>query len=152
MRDFMQSKIPKIPNACFFFKKKNKSILFSLWWYFSLTLWKFNIVYTMGKFVITKSENGSFHLTWKCKWRDQVPWPVAGIPAAAKRYGVCAKTPGRRELWPQRIQGKPYLIWKAANHQVIGTSEIYSSPASRDKGIESVKNNATEAKWRWSFC
>jgi uncharacterized protein YegP (UPF0339 family) len=34
---------------------------------------------------------------------------------------------------------------KAANHQVIGTSEIYSPRHPRDKGIESVKNNAAEA-------
>ncbi|WP_448833649.1 YegP family protein [Camelimonas sp. ID_303_24] len=31
---------------------------------------------------------------------------------------------------------------KAANGQVIGTSESYESAASREKGIESVKKNA----------
>ena len=36
---------------------------------------------------------------------------------------------------------KPYFNLKAANHQVIGTSQLYSSEQSRDKGIESVKNN-----------
>lgn len=35
---------------------------------------------------------------------------------------------------------------KAANHQVIGTSETYKSEASRDAGIASVKANATDAK------
>lgn len=37
--------------------------------------------------------------------------------------------------------GKPYFNLKAANHQVIGTSQMYSSTASRDGGIESVKTN-----------
>jgi uncharacterized protein len=37
--------------------------------------------------------------------------------------------------------GKPYFNLKAANHQIIGTSQFYASEASRDKGIESVKNN-----------
>ncbi|AZQ11272.1 MULTISPECIES: YegP family protein [Shewanella] len=37
--------------------------------------------------------------------------------------------------------GKPYFNLKAANHQVIGTSQMYASEASRDKGIESVKAN-----------
>ncbi|MCX2723162.1 YegP family protein [Roseibium salinum] len=34
---------------------------------------------------------------------------------------------------------------KASNGQVIGTSETYSSAASRDNGIESVKKNAPDA-------
>lgn len=38
---------------------------------------------------------------------------------------------------------KPYFNLKAANHQVIGTSQFYASEQSRDKGIESVKNNGT---------
>lgn len=39
--------------------------------------------------------------------------------------------------------GKPYFNLKAANHQIIGTSQLYSSEQSREKGIESVKNNAS---------
>jgi hypothetical protein len=34
---------------------------------------------------------------------------------------------------------------KAANHQIIGTSETYKSTESRDHGIESVKTNAPSA-------
>ncbi len=34
---------------------------------------------------------------------------------------------------------------KAANHQIIGTSETYKSTESRDNGIESVKTNAPSA-------
>ncbi|KQC94485.1 YegP family protein [Acinetobacter soli] len=39
--------------------------------------------------------------------------------------------------------GKSYFNLKAANHQIIGSSQFYASEASRDKGIESVKNNGT---------
>ena len=35
---------------------------------------------------------------------------------------------------------------KAGNHQVVGTSQSYASEASRDNGIESVKNHAPDAK------
>ncbi len=42
--------------------------------------------------------------------------------------------------------GKPYFNLKAANHQVIGTSQMYSSADARDNGIESVKTNAPDAK------
>lgn len=39
--------------------------------------------------------------------------------------------------------GKAYFTLKAANHQVIGSSEMYSTEAARDKGIASVQANAT---------
>ena len=42
--------------------------------------------------------------------------------------------------------GKPMFNLKASNGQVIGTSEQYSSASARDKGIESVKMNAPEAR------
>ena len=42
--------------------------------------------------------------------------------------------------------GKFMFNLKAANHQVIGTSQQYQTAASRDKGIESVKNHAPEAR------
>jgi len=38
--------------------------------------------------------------------------------------------------------GKAYFVLKAANHQVIGTSEQYSSEAARDNGIKSVMHAA----------
>ncbi len=40
---------------------------------------------------------------------------------------------------------KWYFNLKATNGQIIGTSEMYESVASRDNGIESVKKNAPDA-------
>jgi uncharacterized protein YegP (UPF0339 family) len=37
--------------------------------------------------------------------------------------------------------GRPYFVLKAANTQIIGQSQMYSSPASMEHGIESVKTN-----------
>lgn len=37
--------------------------------------------------------------------------------------------------------GDPYFVLKATNGQTIGRSEMYSSEAARDNGIESVKTN-----------
>lgn len=37
--------------------------------------------------------------------------------------------------------GKFYFTLKAANHQVIGMSQMYASASGRDSGIESVKAN-----------
>jgi hypothetical protein len=45
----------------------------------------------------------------------------------------------------QSLSGKPMFNLRAANGQVIGTSELYESEAARDNGIESVKKNAPTA-------
>ncbi len=39
-------------------------------------------------------------------------------------------------------KGEPYFSLKAANGQLIGTSEMYSSEAARDGGIRSVMSNS----------
>ena len=42
--------------------------------------------------------------------------------------------------------GKYYFVLRAGNGVVIGRSELYESAASRDNGIEAVKNNARDAE------
>lgn len=42
--------------------------------------------------------------------------------------------------------GKHYFNLKAANHQVIGTSEMYDLASGMENGVESVKRNAPEAE------
>lgn len=42
--------------------------------------------------------------------------------------------------------GKFSFSLKAANHQVIGTSQSYKTASGRDNGIESVKKNAPDAR------
>lgn len=37
--------------------------------------------------------------------------------------------------------GQPYFVLTAANNQVIGRSEMYSSVSARENGIDSVKKN-----------
>jgi uncharacterized protein len=41
----------------------------------------------------------------------------------------------------QSSANQPYFVLKAANQQVIGKSEMYSSEAAARNGIESVKKN-----------
>lgn len=45
----------------------------------------------------------------------------------------------------ETVSGKFMFNLKAANHQIIGTSQSYTSEAGRDNGIESVKTNAPGA-------
>ena len=44
--------------------------------------------------------------------------------------------------------GRSFFNLKAANHQVIGTSQMYSSTAGRDNGIASVKTNGPSTEVR----
>jgi len=44
------------------------------------------------------------------------------------------------------VSGEPYFILKAANGEVIGKSEMYSSTKAMEEGIESVKRNAPRAR------
>jgi uncharacterized protein len=39
--------------------------------------------------------------------------------------------------------GRFYFNLKAANHQIIGTSQMYTSASGRDNGIASVKTNGS---------
>lgn len=45
----------------------------------------------------------------------------------------------------KQSHGKYYFILKAANGQLIGTSEIYANAADRDAGLRLVKTQATRA-------
>jgi uncharacterized protein YegP (UPF0339 family) len=41
--------------------------------------------------------------------------------------------------------GQAYFVLRAANNEVLGASELYSSPSPRDSGIAAVKANAPGA-------
>jgi hypothetical protein len=60
-----------------------------------------------------------------------------GIAPVQKNCALDARY-GRKES----TNGKHYFKLRAGNHQVIGASEMYATVASRDAGIESVKDNA----------
>lgn len=103
----------------------------------------------MGKFVITKAANGSFHFNLKAGNGETILASEAYNTKAACENGMesVRKNAADDSNYDRKESaiGKPYFNLKAANHQVIGTSEMYGSVAARDKGIESVKNNAAEA-------
>jgi uncharacterized protein YegP (UPF0339 family) len=42
--------------------------------------------------------------------------------------------------------GFPYFVLKAANGEIIGKSEMYSSTGAMENGIDSVKNNGPDAE------
>jgi uncharacterized protein YegP (UPF0339 family) len=43
------------------------------------------------------------------------------------------------------VKDQPYFVLKGGNGEIIGKSQMYSSPAARDKGISAMKANAPGA-------
>ena len=89
-------------------------------------------------FFTLHAENGQTILT--SEMYESKPSAVNGIESVKKNAAT--------DLRYGRLVGKdgsPYFTLKAGNGQVIGSSQMYSSTAARDAGIESCKTNAPGA-------
>jgi uncharacterized protein YegP (UPF0339 family) len=104
----------------------------------------------MGKFVITKRKDGEFQFNLKAGNGQVILTSEGYSTKAACENGIdSVKKNAPDDARYERktsANGKPHFNLKAANGQVIGNSELYESEASRDNGIESVKNNAPDAE------
>lgn len=104
----------------------------------------------MGKFVITKRANGEFQFKLKAGNGQTILASEGYTTMAACKNGI--ESVKKNSLVDARFErkeaknGAPYFNLKATNGQVIGTSEMYSSTAACENGIESVKKNAPEAE------
>ncbi|GAB4036166.1 YegP family protein [Spirosoma gilvum] len=103
----------------------------------------------MGKFVISTRKNGEYQFNLKAG-NGQVILASEGYSSKAscengiesvRKNSVDDDRYDRKES----VNGKYYFNLKAGNGQVIGSSEMYESVASRDNGIDSVKRNAPDA-------
>ena len=104
----------------------------------------------MGKFIIKTRKDGQFQFNLKAvngqviltseayKAKDSC---LAGVVSVKKN----AAEDKRFEVLTAK-NGKPYFNLKAANGQVVGTSQMYASMATLKNGIASVKNNAPQAE------
>ncbi|WP_026729928.1 YegP family protein [Flavobacterium denitrificans] len=104
----------------------------------------------MGKFVITKRNNGEFQFNLKAGNGQTILASEGYTTKAACTNGIeSVKTNSQDDGRFDRKEssnGKPYFNLKASNGQIIGTSEMYESVAARENGIESVKKNASDAE------
>lgn len=103
----------------------------------------------MGKFIITKRKNGEiqFNLTGG---NGQIILASEGYTTKAnceKGIESVKRNSQDNSKFEKMVSsnGKPYFNLKATNGQIIGTSQMYVSEASRDNGIESVRRNAPNA-------
>jgi uncharacterized protein YegP (UPF0339 family) len=103
-----------------------------------------------GKFELRKSSNGQYHFNLKAAngeplLSSEMYQSKSGAENGIKSVKENAPFDSRYER-KTSASNQPYFVLKAANGEVIGTSEMYSSTAARDKGIESVKLNAPTAQ------
>jgi len=102
-----------------------------------------------GQFEIKKASNGQFYFVLKAangeailksemyKAKGSAEKGIASVKANAAKDANYEKK--------DAADGKAMFNLRAANKEIIGTSETYSSAAARDAGIASVKANAASA-------
>jgi uncharacterized protein YegP (UPF0339 family) len=103
-----------------------------------------------GKFTLFAGKNGETYFNLKAGNGETILRSEGYKDKASARNGIesvreNAPDPSRYEK-KTSTNGKFHFNLKAANHQVIGSSEMYESERSRDAGIASVAANAPEAK------
>lgn len=98
-----------------------------------------------GKFEIYKTPGGDFRFRLKASNGETILTSQNYKSRSGVRNGVesVRKNGGKNGQFEVRKSknGKDYFVLKAANHQIIGTSEMYNSSASCSNGIKSVGNN-----------
>ncbi|MGJ1386288.1 YegP family protein [Sphingobacterium spiritivorum] len=104
----------------------------------------------MGKFILTKRTNGEYQFNLEAI-NGQVILTSEGYTAKAScQNGMASvKTNAPMDHRFDRKQAKNgayYFNLKAANGEIIGTSQMYASGSGRDNGIASVKANAPDAE------
>lgn len=98
-----------------------------------------------GWYDISQNDKGRYHFVLKAGNAQTILSSEQYESRAAALNGIAsvqknAPTDERYEL-KTASDGRFFFNLKAANHQVIGSSQMYASEASRKTGIESVKAN-----------
>ena len=98
-----------------------------------------------GWYELSKSSDGQFRFVLKARNSEIILTSEAYKSLTSAKNGIAsvqknASDTSRYEKLESK-NGKSYFNIKAANHQVIGVSQMYASAASRDAGIKSVQSN-----------
>lgn len=102
-----------------------------------------------GTFEIKKAKNGEFYFHLKAGNGQIILASEMYKEKSSAENGIeSVKKNAHNDANYERKEtknGQQMFNLKAANHQIIGTSETYTTATARDQGIESVKANASEA-------
>lgn len=103
-----------------------------------------------GKYELKKTAKGHFMFNLKAGNHQTIltseqynskPAASNGIESVRKNSPIDARYERK-----QAKDGQHFFVLKAANHEVIGRSELYKAKSSMEKGIKSVKKNGPTAK------
>ena len=98
-----------------------------------------------GWYEVSKSSNGQFRFVLKAANAETILTSELYTTRSAADDGIAsvqANSPlDERYEKKSTKDGHPYFNLTATNHQIIGSSEAYSSDAALEKGIASVKAN-----------
>lgn len=102
-----------------------------------------------AQFQLTKSTSGKYHFNLKAGNGEVILSSETYETKPAAQNGiqsVKANAPlNERYERKTSVKNEPYFVLKAANHEPIGRSEMYSSTAAMENGLESVQRNAPGA-------
>jgi len=98
-----------------------------------------------GSYVLKKSVDGQFYFLLYSDDGEVVLNSEMYVAKASAENGIASvqinSTQDDRYSRNQASSGRFYFNLKAANHQVIGSSQMYSTTSARDAGIHAVKKN-----------
>lgn len=98
-----------------------------------------------GWFELSKSSDGQFRFVLKAGNGEIILTSELYTTKGAAENGIASVRTNspldERYEKKTAANGKFHFNLKAANHQVIGSSQLYASEQSRETGIASVKNN-----------
>jgi hypothetical protein len=98
-----------------------------------------------GWYELSKSSDGQFRFVLKAGNAETILTSELYKSRAAAENGIASVQANAAldERYERKTasNGKPFFNLKAANHQIIGSSQMYSADAARDGGIASVKSN-----------
>jgi uncharacterized protein YegP (UPF0339 family) len=102
-----------------------------------------------GWYELAKSSNGQYRFVLKAGNSEVILTSELYKSIDAARNGIASvqahAADDSRYSISDAANGKHYFNLKAANHQVIGTSQMYASAEARDVGMASAKANGATA-------
>lgn len=104
----------------------------------------------MAKFEIYKDKKGEFRFRLKASNGQTILASEGYSSKSSCTNGInSVRTNSQNASKFERLEsksGKPYFNLKAANGQVIGSSQMYSSASGMENGISSVSKNSPNAE------
>lgn len=100
-----------------------------------------------GWYELSKSSDGQFRFALKAGNAETILTSELYKAKSSAENGIASvqANGGADERYERKTSsnGQQYFNLKAANGQVIGTSQMYASESSRENGIASVKTNGS---------